>query len=149
MLAANVVGWLVVLAVMLKDRFCGPVGTGTTGKMLPTLDPMRAVMCWVKIFSLPSNSRLIALSASLSLFSSIGTAPVIAGIRLVFGTGDGSDGKEAARSASSKSSIFALSRSDCFCACSLAWRASSEACLKSSRSSSSSFRSDCYPNYSG
>ena len=126
MLAANVVGWLVVLAAMLKDRFCGPVGTGATGKMLPTLDPMRVVICCirqssrafaslVKIFSLPSNSRLIALRASLSLCSSIRTAPVIAGIRLVFGTGDVvSDGKEAERSASSKSSIFALSRSDFF-----------------------------------
>ena len=120
-------------AARLKD-ICGPVETGATGgKMLPTLDPMRAVICcisrssrafaslvkiWCILFSLPSNSRLIALRASLSLCSSIGTAPVIADIRLVFGTGDDEiDGKdEATRIDSSKSSIFALSSSDCLCA---------------------------------
>ena len=51
-----------------------------------------------------------------SLCLSIGAAAVIVDKRLVFGTRDEINGKEATRIASSKSSIFALSSSDCLCA---------------------------------
>ena len=143
MLAGKIIE-LVVLAAMLKDGIGSPVETGATGKIVCgpvetvaavgkicgpvgigatfvlTLDVMRAWICCSKslclLLSLPSNSRLIVVMATLSLCSSIGTTAVIADKRLVVGTGDVSDGEEATRSASSKSSIFALSRSDCFCA---------------------------------